>query len=335
LRKISFRIACQNQLMLETSARLLRLLVLLQSKRSWSGGELAERLDVTTRTVRADVERLRRLGYPVGARPGVAGGYELGSGGRLPPLLLDDDEAVAITVALRTVAVGALAGLDQPAVQALTKLTQLTPTRLRSRIVALSESLLAVPSRAPDVDPDILITVATAARDHEQLRFDYRSHAGGVNRRLAEPYRLVNHRRRWYLFAWDVDRQDWRTFRVDRMAPRTPNGRRFTPRSLPSDREISDRIARGVAQAPWRYRAMVTVHAPEHVVRSRLPLPIDLQVLDDTRCVVELGSDDPAALAMHLVMLDADFTIESAPELVEAVAALAGRLQRAVDLSTS
>ena len=316
--------------MLETSARLLRLLVLLQSRRSWTGGELAEQLEVTTRTVRADVERLRRLGYPVTARPGVTGGYELGAGGRLPPLVLDDDEAVAITVALRTVAAGALAGLDQAAVQALAKLTQLTPARLRSRISALSESLLAVPSRGPVFDPDLLVTVATASRDREQLRFDYRSHAGDLHRRLVEPYRLVSLRRRWYLFAWDVDRADWRTFRVDRMVPHTPNGRRFAPRSLPSDREISDRIARGVAQAPWHYRTRVTVQAAESHVRSRLPLPVDLEVLDDGRCVVELGSDDPAALAMHLVMLDADFTIDSAPELVDAVAAMADRLQRAV-----
>ena len=320
--------------MLETSARLLRLLTLLQSRRWWTGAELAEQLSVTSRTVRADVERLRRLGYPVQAVRGQAGGYELGHGGKLPPLLLDDDEAVAIAVALRTVAVGSLAGLEQATLQALTKLTQLTPARLRTRISALSDSLLAVPFRGPRVDPDVLVAIAMTIRDHEELRFEYRSHTAEVTRRQAEPYRLVTFHRRWYLFAWDVGRSDWRTFRVDRMVPRTPNGRRFTPRTLPPDREITERVARGVQVAPWHYRARVTVRAAESAVRERLPVPVDLEVLTGDSCRVELGSDDPAMLAKHLVMLDADFTVEDAPELIDELRALTARLQRAVDDST-
>src|SRR5689334_21852396 len=205
--------------MRETSGRLLRLLSLLQSRRDWTGTEIADRLGVTTRTVRNDVERLRELGYPVGARPGVAGGYRLGSGGTLPPLLLDDEEAVAVAVGLRTAASGSIAGIEEISVRALAKLQQVLPTRLRHRVSAFQGYALAGTVRGPRVDPDVLTLIAGACRDHERLRFDYRTHAGATGRRLVEPYRLVLERQRWYLVAWDRDREAWRTFRVDRIEP--------------------------------------------------------------------------------------------------------------------
>jgi predicted DNA-binding transcriptional regulator YafY len=319
--------------MLQTSARLLRLLSLLQARRDWTSTELADRLGVSTRTIRNDVDRLRQLGYPVDARPGVAGGYRLGQGAALPPLLLDDDEAVAVAVGLRTVASGSIAGIEETTVRALTKLQQVLPSRLRHRISAIQSVTMPMPAPGPRVDPDTLPAIATACRDHVRLRFNYRTHSGTASRRSVEPYRLVNDRRRWYLVAWDIDRDDWRTFRVDRIALRRPTGPRFTPRPLPPDPEIAARVARGVGEATWQYRARVVVHATADHVRGRLPIPIDVQTLDDDRCAFEPGSDDPQMLALYLGLLDADFTIVDAPELVHALRALAHRYQRAADAS--
>jgi predicted DNA-binding transcriptional regulator YafY len=319
--------------MLETSARLLRLLSLFQARPDWTSTELASRLGVTARTVRNDVERLRALGYPVQARPGVAGGYRLGAGGALPPLLLDDDEAVAVAVGLRTAATGGVAGIEETSVRALAKLQQVLPSRLRHRITAFQAATVPVPPPGPQVDPEVLTAIAIACRDHHQLPFDYRAHSGAASRRSVEPYRLVSHRHRWYLVAWDLDRDDWRTFRVDRIAPRTPTGPRFTPRPLPSEADIAAQVARGAGEATWRYRARVIVHAPAAHVRARLPIPIDVQPLGGNRCVFEPGSDHPEMLALYLGMLDADFRIVDSPELVHALGKLAQRYQRAVETS--
>jgi predicted DNA-binding transcriptional regulator YafY len=316
----------------ETSARLLRLLSLLQARRDWTGTELAARLGVTTRTIRHDVDRLRGLGYPVDARPGVAGGYRLGTGGSLPPLLLDDEEAVAIAVGLRTAASGSVAGIEETSVRALAKLQQMLPARLRHRVSAF-QAALPVPSRGPRVDPDVLTLIASACRDHERLRFDYQAHSGNASRRDVEPYRLVHDRQRWYLVAWDTGRDAWRTFRADRIEPRPPAGPRFTPRALPPDREIAAQVARGVGEATWRYRARVIVHAPAAHVRDRLPIPVPVQSLAEDRCAFEPGSDHPQMLALYLGLLDADFTIAGSPELVAALDGLAGRYRRAVRAS--
>jgi predicted DNA-binding transcriptional regulator YafY len=319
--------------MLETSARLLRLLSLLQGRRDWTSAELATRLGVTTRTVRNDIGRLRGLGYPVDARPGVAGGYRLGAGGALPPLLLDDEEAVAVAIGLRTAASGSVAGIEETSVRALAKLQQVLPSRLRRRVSAFRAYALPVPSRGPQVDPDVLTVIASACRDHERLRFDYRAHSGAASRRSVEPYRLVNDRRRWYLVAWDTDRGAWRTFRADRIQPRTPAGPRFTPRALPPDREIAAQVARGAGEATWHYRARVIVHAPAAHVRGRLPLHMEVESLAEDQCAFEPGSDDPEMLALYLGMLDADFTIVDSPELVDALRKLTRRYQRAIDAS--
>jgi predicted DNA-binding transcriptional regulator YafY len=319
--------------MLETSARLLRLLSLLQARRDWTGTELAGRLGVTSRTIRNDVERLRGLGYPVDARPGVAGGYRLGAGGALPPLLLDDEEAVAVAVGLRAAASSSIAGIEETSVRALVKLQQVLPSRLRHKVSAFQSSALPMPPRGPQVDPEALTMIASACRDHEQIRFDYQVHSGTASRRLVEPYRLVNDRQRWYLVAWDTGRDAWRTFRVDRMELRTPSGPRFTPRALPPDREIAAQVARGIGEATWRYRARVIVHAPAAHVRGRMPIPVDVEPLGEDQCAFEPGSDHPEMLALYLGLLDADFTIVDSPELTDALRRLTGRYQRAIGSS--
>jgi predicted DNA-binding transcriptional regulator YafY len=319
--------------MLETSARLLRLLSLFQTRRDWTSAELAARLGVTTRTIRNDIGRLRALGYPVEARPGVAGGYRLGPGSSLPPLLLDDEETVAVAVGLRAAANGSVAGIEEASVRALAKLQQVLPSRLRHRAGAFAASALPVPSRGPRVDPDVLTLIASACRDHERLRFGYRSHSGTASRRSVEPYRLVNDRRRWYLVAWDTDREDWRTFRVDRIEPRPPAGPRFTPRALPPDQEIAAAVARGAGEATWRYRARVIVHAPAAYVRDRLPIPVEVESLGADRCAFEPGSDHPEMLALYLGMLGADFTVVDSPELVAALETIAERYHRAIEAS--
>ncbi|WP_067537546.1 helix-turn-helix transcriptional regulator [Nocardia crassostreae] len=315
--------------MLETSARLLRLLSLLQARRDWTGPELADRLQVTTRTVRNDIERLRELGYPVQARPGVTGGYRLGAGGTLPPLLLDDEEAVAVALGLRTAATGSITGIEETSLRALTKLQQILPSRLRHRVDAFQHAL-PIPARGPRVDPATLTLLAAACRDRERLHFNYRAHSGATARRSVEPYRLLDHRQRWYLFAWDSDRADWRTFRVDRIQPGTPTGPRFTPRPLPPDAEITARAERGIGEAAWHFRATVIVHASAAHVRDRLPIPADIEPLDEHRCRFRPGSDHPYQLALYLGMLDADFEIVDSPELAAAIHTLIARYQRAV-----
>jgi predicted DNA-binding transcriptional regulator YafY len=263
----------------------------------------------------------------------VAGGYRLGAGAALPPLLLDDEEAVAVAVGLRTAASGSIAGIEETSLRALAKLQQVLPSRLRHRVSAFRSHALLMPSAGPQVDPDVLTVIAGACRDHQLLRFDYLAHSGTASRRSVEPYRLLNSRRRWYLFAWDTGRGDWRTFRVDRIEPKPPAGPRFTPRALPPDREIAERTARGVGEATWRYRARVIVHAPAAHVRARLPIPVELESLGENRCAFEAGSDSPEMLALYLGMLDADFTLVDSPELVDALRALTRRYQRAIDAS--
>jgi predicted DNA-binding transcriptional regulator YafY len=323
--------------MLETSARLLRLLSLLQMPREWSGTDLAERLDVTTRTVRNDVERLRRLGYPVHATRGAVGGYRLGAGSTLPPLLLDDEEAVAVSVGMRTATGGSVTGIEESSLRVLSKLEQVLPPRLRRRVNALTTYTAAVPTRhgGPQVSHELLTTIVHAARDHERLRFDYVTREAGAAAALrdVEPYRLVNWGRRWYLVAWDTARADWRTFRVDRVAhPRTPTGPRFAPRPLP-DEDVAAYVSRGVATAGWRYQARVTVHAAAEAVAERLPPGVGtVEAVDEERCRLRVGSGSPGMLAAWLGALDADFTIDpaEAPELAEQLDALADRYRRAV-----
>ncbi|MGK8522761.1 helix-turn-helix transcriptional regulator [Nocardia asteroides] len=315
--------------MLETSARLLRLLSLLQLRRDWTGPTLAERLGVSTRTIRTDVERLRTLGYPVDATPGVAGGYRLGSGSALPPLLLDDDEAVAVAVGLVTAANGAVTGIEEMAVRALAKLQQVLPSRLRHRVEELTAATVHVPAGGEvTVDTAVLAAVAGAIRACERLRFDYQAHSGAQSRRDVEPHRMVHWRGYWYLVAWDTGRGDWRTFRVDRIRPKIPNGPRFTPRAL-SEAEIAERIQRGVGAAPWHYRARVRMAAPAEVIRARLPAAVEVEPDGPDHCVAQVGSDSPRMLTWYLGLADVEFEVLDSPALAEQLLATAARFRRA------
>jgi predicted DNA-binding transcriptional regulator YafY len=329
MRSISVLNVCNSPHVLGTSARLLRLLSLLQTRRSWSGVELAERLDVGARTVRRDVERLRRLGYPVRSAPGVAGGYRLGAGAELPPLLLDDEEAVAVAVGLRTAAGGTVAGIEETSLRALAKLEQLLPTRLRRRVNALQTYTVSLAGSSPTADANVLATIAAACRDLEQLRFAYRSHDGTASRRTVEPYRLVQLGRRWYLLAWDVDRADWRTFRVDRIAPRLSTHRRFTPRKLPA-RDVGAYVATAVSAVRDRYQARVILHAPLATVAKSVPPSYGaLEPIDEQTCLLRTGADWLGGLAVYVAMIGVDFEVLEPPELIEQVRVLADRFRRA------
>jgi predicted DNA-binding transcriptional regulator YafY len=319
--------------MWETSARLLKLLSLLQARRDWTGADLAAGLEVSERTVRRDVERLRDLGYPVHATRGTDGGYRLGAGAAMPPLLLDDDEAVAVAVGLRTAARSPVVGIEETSVRALAKLEQVLPPRLRHRVGAVANYTVPIPpdSPAPAVDATVLTTLAGACRDHERLRFDYRSPDGTSAVRSVEPHRLVTWGRKWYLVAWDTDRGDWRTFRVDRVEPRTPTGPRFAPRELPEDGDVAAYVARGVSSAGFRFQARVTVHAAAAVVAARInPAVGVVEAIDDHSCTLATGADSVETVAVYLGLLDVDFEVTEPPELVAQLRVLSDRYRRAI-----
>ncbi|MFE3226303.1 helix-turn-helix transcriptional regulator [Nocardia sp. NPDC059228] len=312
--------------MLETSARLLRLLSLLQTPREWSGAELAAQLAVDVRTVRRDIDKLRALGYPVDATAGAAG-YRLGAGAQLPPLLLDDEEAVAVAMGLRTAAGGTIAGIEESSLRALAKLERVLPSRLRHRVTALQTATVAVPDGGPRVDPDTLTAIAAAIRDQHRLRFDYRTHDGESSRRTTEPHRLVHIGRRWYLTGWDVDREDWRTYRVDRLTPRIPTGPRFTPREAP---DAAAQVSRGVTTAPYRYQARITLlTSVERAAELIAPTVGVLEAVDPDTCILHTGADSLDALAVHVAGFGFDFRILEPPELAAHLRELATRLHRA------
>jgi predicted DNA-binding transcriptional regulator YafY len=330
MRSVPVRIVCESSTVLETSARLLKLLSLLQSRRTWSGPELAERLEVGVRTIRRDVDRLRRLGYPVQAAPGLVGGYRLGTGAELPPLLLDDEEAVAVAVGLRTAAGGTVAGIEETSLRALAKLEQLLPSRLRRRVSALQTYTVSLVGSGATVAPDVLVTIAAACRDHERLRFRYRRHDGTESRRTVEPHRLVHLGRRWYLVAWDAVREDWRTFRVDRIEPRISSDKRFTPREPPA-RDIGAYVAAAVSAARDRYQARVILHAPLETLKEHVsPTYGALEAIDEHTCMLRTGSDWLGGLAVYVAMIGVDFEVVEPPEFVEEVRLLADRFRRAV-----
>jgi predicted DNA-binding transcriptional regulator YafY len=316
---------------LETSARLLRLLSLFQCRRYWSGSELAARLEVTGRTLRRDVDKLRSLGYPIHSASGADGGYQLGAGSLMPPLLLDDDEAVAVALGLRYAASGNLEGVEEASVRALAKIEQLLPSRLGQRVAAL-QAAIVMPARTDStVGARTLSVMAGACRDLESLRFHYRDHGGNVSERLVEPHRLVNTGRRWYLVAWDSDRKDWRTFRVDRVQNKVTAGARFSPRDPPA-RDLAAYVAKGAWLAP-RCRAQVKLLASAEAVAARLPPGIGLiQPIDDDSCFFDIGASSFESLAMHLMFLGVDFQLSEPAELVDQVSKLAERYRNAVSV---
>lgn len=312
-----------------TSSRLLELLALLQARRDWPGSELADRLEVSGRTVRRDIGRLRELGYPVESLSGPAGGYTLRAGTAMPPLLLDEEEAIAIAVGLRTAARASVAGIEETSLRALVKLEQVLPAHLRRRVQALGAATIAAPAVGPLVDPQQLTTIATACRDSECLRFAYTSREGAATRREVEPHSLVNLGRRWYLLAWDRQRQDWRTFRIDRLERPAPTGARFEPRELPA-KDASTYVEQSIAEKPSRYEARVLVHASAAEMAHRLPSYWgEFKPLDAERCEYLARDDDLGWLAARVAMLGVDFEVREPPELVEHLHALADRLRRA------
>ncbi|ANN18411.1 transcriptional regulator [Amycolatopsis orientalis] len=313
----------------KTSARLLSMLSLLQARRDWPGALLAERLDVSPRTVRRDVDRLRELGYPIATIKGPDGGYRLDAGSELPPLLFDDEQAVALAVALQ-IATTSGAGIEEAAMRALHTVRQVMPSRLRRRIDTLRVTAVESPANRADprVDGDVLLTLGAAVHAREILRFDY---AGASPPRRVEPHHLVTWHGRWYLVAWDRDSEDWRTFRADRITPRTPTGPRFTPRDLPADDVatfVASRFRGSDGSGDWPCRGEVILDLPattvSHYVRDGV-----VEELGPDRCRLVLGSWSWAGLAASIGRFDADIEVVGPPELKEAFASLARRYAKA------
>ncbi|MGW6586110.1 MULTISPECIES: helix-turn-helix transcriptional regulator [Streptomyces] len=334
--------------MSDTPARLLKLLSLLQTPREWPGGELAERLDVSPRTIRRDIDRLRDLGYPVEASRGSVGGYRLVAGAAMPPLLLDDEEAVAIAVGLRAGAGHAIEGVEEASVRALAKLEQVLPSRLRRRVSALQNA--TVPLTRGDgstIDPRTLTTLASAATGRERLRFAYRSGDGTRSKRQVEPYRLVSTGQRWYLVAYDVGREDWRTFRVDRVGEPYATGARFTPRPLPVEGPGSDAsggtgsdagsgdaaafLARSMRRMQPELRLDVRFDAPAEFVTARLPAHLGTPEPDgEGGCRLRASCADSLEwVALRLALVDCAFSVQGPPQLVAYLEGLGARLTRA------
>ncbi len=315
--------------MSDTSSRLLKLLSLLQAPREWPGSELAGRLQVSRRTIRRDVERLRDLGYPVEATMGAGGGYRLVAGTAMPPLLLDDDEAVAIAVGLATAARHPVHGIGEASVRALAKLEQVLPSRLRYRVRSLNAAVVPLPvGDGPGVDPGQLTTLAAAIVGRERVRFGYQAADGAGSTRLADPHRLVAAGRRWYLLAYDNDRQDWRTFRVDRIRDLQPTGARIPPRDPPADAAayVTGRL---YSLAPT-YRAIVTLHAPAAEAACRLGgAASDLTATGERTCRLETHADTLQWLAFRLILAGFEFEVHQPPELTWYLRALGTRLTRA------
>lgn len=318
---------------MSTSSRLLQLLALLQVPRSWSGSELAERLEVSRRTVRRDIDRLRDLGYAVEGRLGAEGGYQLGPSSAIPPLLLDDDEAVAIVIGLRTAAGHAVAGIDEAATRALAKLEQVLPPRLRSRFEALRGATGRFDWASPSVDPGVLTVLARTISTRERLRFTYRASDGTEARRTVEPNGLVVAGRRWYLVAWDEDRRDWRTFRVDRMADPWPTGRPLPRRELPGGVDAATFVRDQQLSLAPTYTMVALLHAPLEHVAARAGDDGVVEAIDADRARITIEGDTLGWLAFRLIQLECDFEILEPPELRAYLRGLAQRLARPKSLS--
>jgi predicted DNA-binding transcriptional regulator YafY len=319
--------------MTDPTSRALRLLALMQGRRDWAGSALADRLGVSLRTLRRDVDRLRELGYPVEARPGVDGGYRLAPGAALPPLVLDDDEAVALTLGLQSAASGAVAGLAEPSLRALATVVPVLPARLRRRVDALRAMTVPAPpwsDGGPAVDPGLLVTVAQACRDTQRLSFHYTPAGGGPTDRLVEPHRLVPLGHRWYLVAHDTARGDWRSFRLDRMADVAATSARFAPRTLPAE-DAAAFVRAGIDRFRSEHRVEVLVHAPAEVVRDRVGRWAQVAEADDGRCRLTMTTDVLDWAALVLGATRAESTVLAPPELPELLGEWSARFARAVD----
>jgi predicted DNA-binding transcriptional regulator YafY len=314
---------------LETSGRLLRLLSLLQARRDWKAEALAGELAVTTRTVRRDVDRLRALGYQVEASLGPGGGYRLGIGADLPPLLLDDTEAVAVAVGLRAASASTVSGLDEAAEAALAKLERVMPGRLRARVDALTSSTIAMTGSGPTVAPDLLLTLAQACQGSLELRLDYVDGRDRRTTRIAQPCRIVTTGRRWYLVAHDRDRDDWRTFRVDRIEAAVTTGRRSPPADPP---DVAALLSRSISVAPYRWHAKVRICAAAGQIAARVPPTVGWVEADSTdpagACLLHTGSDQLDSLVAHVLSLGHRFEVLEPPELRRRIREVAAGLLR-------
>lgn len=321
--------ACDTGAVLSTSTRLLRLLTLLQARRAWTGAELVERLAVTPRTLRRDVDRLRRLGYPVQSTSGVAGGYRFGAGSELPPLLLDDDEALVVSLSLRTAAAGNVVGMEEVALRALAKLEQVLPARLRRRLSALNAAIVPLAGRGPTVDARALTSIAAACRDDTRLRFEYKGHDGRASRRHVEPCGLVHAGARWYLVAWDLGRADWRTFRVDRVASKISPGETFFPRP-PPEGGLAAYVARSVTMAAHPIQARVLFHAPVEQMAARIPAWVGtLESAGARACVLHAGASSLDELVAWMAAIGAEFEIQEPAAAAQHLRQFAARALRA------
>ncbi len=339
MRTASVRYLCKTlDMRHDPTGRALHLLSLLQTHRLWRGAELAERLDVTERTIRRDVERLRDLGYPVDATPGSEGGYRLAAGAHLPPLLFDDDEAVAVVVGLRAAATASIAGIEHTSVQALAKVERALPDRLRRRVSALDSSVASLRRVHGDeevVNPETLSVLASAVRSHEEVRFDYQPRDGDESQRLVEPHQLLSAGRLWYLIAWDLRRSDWRTFRLDRLGNVRLAGGRFAPRDIPGG-DAAAFLAASVAALPRNFETTVTVQVPYDQVAEALSWiersGVELTLVDTEvdSCTIQLRANrlDSLVMALARVALRAPVRVIEPGVVADAVDALIGRLSR-------
>jgi predicted DNA-binding transcriptional regulator YafY len=322
--------------MTDTPARLLNLLSLLQTPREWPGSELAERLAVSPRTIRRDIDRLRELGYPVEATKGAVGGYRLVAGKAMPPLLLDDEEAVAIAVGLRAAAGSPVDGIEEASMRALAKLQQVLPSRLRHRVGSLSAATVSLAGwSGATVDPEVLTVLASGTAGHERLRFGYLAADRAESRRLVEPHRLVTAGRRWYLVAYDTDRADWRLFRVDRISAPQLTGARFAPRALPGDDPAAfvQQKLRGLQRT---VEAVVTLQAPAERMAAKLGSSAHrIEPIDENSCVLYTRADAMEWLAVRLAMLGCEFVVDEPVELREYLAELGARVTHAAGFSRS
>jgi predicted DNA-binding transcriptional regulator YafY len=316
----------------DSTARLLRLLSLLQTHRYWPGGELANRLEVSVRTLRRDVDRLRELGYPVQAQRGVAGGYQLAAGAALPPLVLDDEEAVALAVALMNAAGSSVAGIAESAVSALAKVTQVLPRRLQRRVAAVRGMTepIGPPTTAATVSPAVLATVAQACRDSDRIEFGYLAADGTPTERRVEPHRLVSLGRRWYLVGYDLTRHEWRTFRLDRLREPRPTGVRFAPRRLPAP-DAASFVRSGLRDAPTPYRITAEIAAPADHVRDRIGRWAEVDPRSESHCTVRIRTDSMDWAVLALGMVGADFRVTGPSEFSTYLGSWADRLSRAAE----
>ena len=316
--------------MANTSSRTLRLLSLLQTHRYWPGAQLADRLGVSVRTLRRDVDRLRELGYPVEANRGVDGGYQLAAGAAMPPLVLDDEEAVALAVGLQAAAQGGVAGVAEASVRALAKVVPVMPPRLRRRVEALRAA--TVPASwadgGPTVDPEVLTAVAQVCRDAERLGFGYTAADGAHTDRLVEPFRLVPLGRRWYLVAYDLHRHDWRSFRLDRFDAPRRTGARFRPRELPAE-DAAEFVRSRLQNLAWPYDVEVLVDAPAETVRARLGRWADVEEAGSGRCRLRINTDSLDWAAFAVGAVGARATVVRPPELRAHLRDWGDRLTRA------